>query len=285
LGGYLSQAVQVADLFISSGIIVISEYADGKEQVYRHIDGKSIYKGPLIILTSKMTASAAEIVSQALQDYGVALVVGDKHTYGKGTIQSQTVTGNASTGNAGTSLFKVTVGKYYTVSGKSPQLSGVQADIVAPSPLLGEPIGEEYLEYTESANPISPRYDDPLTDLNPQMKRWYLKYYSPHIQGRLTHWRDMLPTLQKNSQKRISNNKSYQAMIETASNSPPDLSKDVFTSSMQQFAEDVQQIEALQILKDMILLDSQSRSLDWTQKLSQPFPMAKPVEQGVKTDS
>ena len=88
------------------------------------------YDGPLIVLTSKATASAAEIVAQALQDYGVALIVGDEHTYGKGTIQTQTVTDNQST-----SYFKVTVGKYYTVSGHTPQKEGVKGRYCCARPL------------------------------------------------------------------------------------------------------------------------------------------------------
>ena len=72
-GGFLSQAVKVAGLFITDGVIVISKYSNGEERFYRDVDGKTIYDGPLIVLTSKATASAAEIVAQALQDYGVAL--------------------------------------------------------------------------------------------------------------------------------------------------------------------------------------------------------------------
>src|SRR5690606_836656 len=116
-GGFLTQAVKVAGLFITNGVIVVSKYFNGEEHFYRDMDGKVSYTGPLVILTSKATASAAEIVAQALQDYGTALIVGDEHTYGKGTIQSQTVTENQ-----GAAFFKVTVGKYYTVSGKTPQI-------------------------------------------------------------------------------------------------------------------------------------------------------------------
>ncbi|MES2122370.1 MAG: S41 family peptidase, partial [Chlamydiota bacterium] len=91
-GGFLNQAVKVAGLFISSGVIVVSKYSQGEVQYLRDLDGRCYYNGPLVILTSKASASAAEIVAQALQDYGTALVVGDDRTYGKGTIQYQTVT-------------------------------------------------------------------------------------------------------------------------------------------------------------------------------------------------
>ncbi len=131
LGGFLSQAVKVSGLFMTSGVVVISKYAEGQVQYLRNLDPRIHYAGPLVILTSKLSASAAEIVAQALQDYGVGLVVGDERTYGKGTIQYQTVTDTSAA-----SFFKVTVGRYYTVSGRSTQIEGVKADIVVPTALF-----------------------------------------------------------------------------------------------------------------------------------------------------
>lgn len=192
-GGFLSQAVKVAGLFISNGVIVVSKYFNGDEKIYRDVDSHVAYSGPLIVLTSKATASAAEIVAQALQDYGVALIVGDEHTYGKGTIQSQTVTDNK-----GSSYFKVTVGEYYTVSGKTPQLHGVQADIIVPGPFSKAKLGEEYLEHAIASNDsINPLYKDPLKDINPDLKPWYLKYYVPSLQAKITLWRSMIDDLKK----------------------------------------------------------------------------------------
>jgi carboxyl-terminal processing protease len=104
-GGFLNQAVKTAGLFITSGVIVISKYAQGELQYLRDLDGRVYYTGPLLVLTSKASASAAEIVAQALQDYGTALVVGDERTYGKGSIQYQNVTERGSG-----AFFKVTVG-------------------------------------------------------------------------------------------------------------------------------------------------------------------------------
>ena len=141
-GGFLHQAVKVAGLFVSSGIIVISKYAHGETQYLRDIDGKSYYSGPLVLLTSRGSASAAEIVAQALQDYGTVLIVGDDRTYGKGTIQYQTVTDVSAA-----TFFKVTVGRYYTVSGRTTQIEGVIADIQVPTYYSALAIGERYLQY------------------------------------------------------------------------------------------------------------------------------------------
>ncbi len=254
-GGFLSQAVKVASLFITDGVIVISKYSKGDERIYRDVDGKAVYDGPLIVLTSKATASAAEIVAQALQDYGVALVVGDEHTYGKGTIQTQTVTDNQST-----SYFKVTVGKYYTVSGHTPQKEGVKADIVVPSHWNREQIGEMYTD-SLAADIIPPVYNDSLSDIPPDVRSWYLKYYIPKLQKRITVWRDQLPTLRKNSEYRIANNKNYQYFLKGKESEEEAVDDEndwnVTDEKNKTYGEDDLQVqEALNILKDMILLHS-----------------------------
>lgn len=255
-GGFLSQAVKVAGLFITNGIIVISKYSDGDERFYRDVDGSMAYDGPLIVLTSKATASAAEIVAQALQDYGVALIVGDEHTYGKGTIQTQTVTDNNSS-----SYFKVTVGKYYTVSGHTPQKEGVKADLVVPSHWHNEKIGESYLD-SVAADSIPPEYDDKLQDVSPEIRSWYLKYYIPSLQHRTAVWRELLPTLRKNSEYRIAHNKNYQYFLtgkvpDDTDSEEEDLESPGKPKSIGE--DDLQMQEAVNILKDMILLHSKEK--------------------------
>ena len=235
-GGFLTQAVKVAGLFITNGVIVVSKYFNGEERFYRDMDGKVAFDGPLIVLTSKATASAAEIVAQALQDYGVAIVVGDEHTYGKGTIQSQTVTDNAST-----SFFKVTIGKYYTVSGRTPQKVGVKADIHVPSHYSHELIGEEYLDGALSADNIPSAFNDKLLDVEPNLKNWYLHYYIPTLQKRESIWTKALPALEKNSQKR----QTDQSISRKANSSEK--------------SNDPQLTEAINILKDMIHMKNQAK--------------------------
>jgi len=249
-GGFLSQAVRVAGLFITNGVIVISKYSNGEERFYRDMDGKSYYNGPLIVLTSKATASAAEIVAQALQDYGIALIIGDEQTYGKGTIQSQTVTENK-----GSSYFKVTVGKYYTVSGKTPQIEGVKADIVVSSQFLNDNIGEEYLEYPLTHDKISSAYEDLLEDIDTSLKPWYLQYYTPTLQNKVHIWRTMLPELRRNSGARLANNPQYQQFLK--GQIPLAILKNADASASEDTdpnAQDLQLTEALNILKDMIYL-------------------------------
>lgn len=245
-GGFLSQAVKVAGLFITNGVVVISKYFNGEEHFYRDMDGKISYDGPLIILTSKATASAAEIVAQALQDYGVAIVVGDEHTYGKGTIQSQTVTENGAS-----TFFKVTVGKYYTVSGKTPQIQGVKADIVVPSQFAHENLGEEYLDYPLAQDKIPAAYNDSLADITPNLKPWYMRYYAPTLQHKKLLWDDMVPQLKKNSELRMGRNSDYQAFIKGT------------REQKRVNPGDMQLAEATAIMSDMIKLQSELRGKEW----------------------
>lgn len=235
LGGFLTQAVKAAGLFMSCGVIVVSKYAHGEMQYLREIDGRVTYGGPLVILISRTSASAAEIVAQALQDYGIAVVVGDERSFGKGTIQYQTFT-NA----AAPAFFKVTVGRYYTVSGRSTQIDGVRADIRVPTRYHAEKIGERYLEYPLQADRILSAYLDDMADIDPKIRAWFQRNYALQLQKKLSLWSQLLPTLTKNSEYRIAHSKDFQQFLECKTNREKD-----------QFS-DLQMQEAVQIVKDMI---------------------------------
>lgn len=246
-GGFLNQAVKVAGLFISSGVIVISKYAKGEVHYLRDVDGRSYFHGPLIILTSKGSASAAEIVAQALQDYGAALIVGDERTYGKGTIQYQTVTDDQAK-----TFFKVTVGKYYTVSGKSTQIEGVKADVVVPTQYAYINIGERFLEYPLKNDRVPAAFVDPLSDMDPTRKQWFQRNYLPYLQQKLFKWRAMLPVLRKNSKYRMDKSPNMKAFVQFLEN--PE-SIDTFSLRNPWGSEDVTLTESIRVLKDMIYMD------------------------------
>ncbi len=246
LGGFLNQAVKVAGLFITSGVIVISKYAHGEIQYLRDIDGRKYYDGPLVILTSKASASAAEIVAQALQDYGVALVIGDERTYGKGSIQYQTITDLKAT-----NFFKVTVGRYYTVSGRSTQIDGVQADIVVPTMYSAYNIGEKYLEYALKRDQVPAAYNDALMDVDPRNQPWFQRHYVPFLQQKLSVWHQMLPDLQANSARRLAENPRYQAFLQKLE---AQASQRFMPMSAEGRGEDLQMDEAVNVLKDMIMI-------------------------------
>lgn len=245
-GGFLSQAVKVASLFLSSGVVVISKYANGEVQYLRNIDGRVFYNGPLVLLTSKASASAAEIVAQALQDYGTAVIVGDVRTYGKGTIQYQTITDQGAK-----TFFKVTVGRYYTVSGRSPQIEGVQADIVVPTPYATYPIGEKYLEYALPRDGVPAAYIDPLTDVEASSRPWFQKNYLPQLQRKESYWIQKLPILRTCSQHRLDHDPNFQLFLHSME--ARELSEGHWGK------DDLQMGEAVNLLKDMILLKLQKK--------------------------
>ncbi len=254
-GGFLSQAVKVTGLFVSNGVMVISKYGTGEMHYLRNVVGKSFYSGPLVVLTSKMSASAAEIVAQALQDYGVALIVGDKRTFGKGSIQFQTVTDNQAE-----YFFKVTVGRYYTVSGKSTQIEGVVADIEVPTPYAPYNIGERYLEYPLQPDRVEAAYTDPLSDLDEKTQYVFQKRYLPYLQRVVSFWKQNLPELRQKSAARLAQNPGFQQFLKKqeqiraqADRLPPNSIDEHF----QGHGEDFQMKEATSIVRDMIHMEAQ----------------------------
>ena len=259
-GGFLSQAVKVSGLFISNGVVAISKYGKGEVHYLRNIVSKAYYNGPLVVLTSKMSASASEIVAQALQDFGVALVVGDQRTFGKGSIQYQTVTdANADV------FFKVTVGRYYTASGKSTQIDGVIADIVVPSQYASYNIGERYLEYPLPRDKTNAAFVDPLTDLDEKTRKLFQLRYLPNSQRVVSFWKKMLPELKKNSAYRMKSDPSFQTFnkkLETVASRADTLPPNTVDEQLQAGREDLQMKEAVNIVKDMILMESEAQFSD-----------------------
>ncbi len=137
-GGSLEEAKRLTGLFIKEGPVVQVRDADGSIEEDRDNDPSVLYDGPLVVLTSRFSASASEILAGALQDYGRALIVGDASTHGKGTVQSvNTLKPYMRLGNVvwtnDPGALKVTIKKFYRASGASTQLKGVVPDIVLPS--------------------------------------------------------------------------------------------------------------------------------------------------------
>jgi carboxyl-terminal processing protease len=254
-GGFLSQAIKVAALFIKNGVIVISKNSEKEMRYLRNIEGEAFYNGPLIILTSKLSASASEIVAAALQDYGVALIVGDETTFGKGSIQYQTVTDKTAD-----YFFKVTVGKYYTVSGKTTQINGVPADIIVPSSFSAYKIGERYLKYPLKADKIKDAYNDKLTDIDGKIKYWFKQNYLPYLQKKVNFWHKLVPVLKENSENRIKKDPDFQNFLKRQKEIEAKLNgKDIEIDSEDYGIEDLQLKEATNILKDMIYIEADMR--------------------------
>jgi carboxyl-terminal processing protease len=154
-GGSLEEAIELTGLFIPEGPVVQVKDSRGKVAVNKDNDPKVLYDGPLIVLTSRFSASASEILSGALQDYGRALIVGDMTTHGKGTVQQvvQLAPFFQRLGlgpDLDPGALKLTVQKFYRPSGASTQLKGIVPDIILPS----------FNDYLELAGEVS--LDNPL---------------------------------------------------------------------------------------------------------------------------
>jgi carboxyl-terminal processing protease len=137
-GGSLDEAINLTGLFIRKGPVVQTRGPAGDIELGEDNDSAVLYDGPLIVLVSRFSASASEILAGALQDYGRAVLVGDSSTFGKGTVQNvlplaraMDRSGLAYTYDPG--ALKVTIRKFYRPSGASTQLRGVASDIVLPS--------------------------------------------------------------------------------------------------------------------------------------------------------
>ncbi|MBN2479478.1 MAG: PDZ domain-containing protein, partial [Parachlamydiales bacterium] len=256
-GGFLSQAIKVAGLFIKNGVVVISKSSKKDIRYLRTLDSSAFYNGPLIILTSKMSASASEIVAAALQDFGVALVVGDETTFGKGSIQYQTVTDK----NADY-FYKVTVGKYYTVSGRTTQIEGVRADINVPSEYSCYTVGERYLEYPLKSDTVKAAYKDNLSDLDGKIRMWFKQNYLPNLQKKVTFWQKMVPILKENSKVRLEKDLDFQNFLKKQENVKAKLNSQTLNIEYKNYGqEDIQMSEAVNILKDMIFIEAEKRKV------------------------
>jgi len=132
-GGSLHEATMLTDLFIDAGPVVQIRNAYQRVSRDQRATMRAAYSGPLVVMINRLSASASEIFAGALQDYDRAIVVGSQ-SFGKGTVQD--VTGLSS------GQLKLTVSKFYRVSGDSTQHRGVLPDIEFPSVYDKDEIGE-----------------------------------------------------------------------------------------------------------------------------------------------
>lgn len=248
-GGILPQAVSVTGLFIKKGIVASVKDNTGNVQHLRNTEEHIAWDGPLLVLTNLVSASAAEIVSQTLQDYGRALVIGDPHTWGKGTFQTFTLESSHYGKVNPKGEYKVTRGRYYTVSGKSPQLGGVQADIVVPGIFSKMEVGESYAKFPLESDQIEPNFVDTLADVPFIHRAQISRIYKHDLQPILTTYQPYFETLKQNSQARISMSNNYQNFLKEIEKTDPSIEPcDNYGQN------DLQLDETILIMKDLIFL-------------------------------
>ncbi|WP_175498415.1 carboxy terminal-processing peptidase [Desulfuromusa kysingii] len=199
-GGSLSDAVSVTGLFIKTGPVVQIRDGSGRIRIMSDDDSSVEYSGPMVVLVNRFSASASEILAGALQDYGRALIVGDEHTHGKGTVQAlldldRFVNLRGMEKYMPLGAVKVTIQKFYRISGESTQEKGVNPDIVLPSRLDGLESGEKYLDNALPWDHID----------SAKYQRWQ---DSP----------ENIVELQQSSQARIKQSEKFQEIITDATN-------------------------------------------------------------------
>ncbi len=189
-GGSLTEAISLTGLFIPEGPVVQVKDSEGRVQPYHNLDPNMAWKGPLVVVVSKFSASASEILAGAIQDYGRGLVIGDYATHGKGTVQSLMDLGqqlfripNAPPMGA----LKVTMQQFYRPNGDSTQKRGVVADVEIPSLITHLDVAEGDLDFPVEFDKIEPL----------QFKRF--SYVDPAV-------RDLL---QRRSEERCANSEDF----------------------------------------------------------------------------
>ena len=158
-GGSLYEATALTDLFIDYGPVV--QIRDANQKIYRNqrATSKAYYDGPMVVLINRLSASASEIFAGAIQDYGRGLIVGSQ-SYGKGTVQTMS--------ELSSGLLKLTVSKFYRVSGGSTQHRGIIPDIAYPSAFNADEIGESHLDSAlpwDKIHSVPHQYSNKISDL------------------------------------------------------------------------------------------------------------------------
>jgi carboxyl-terminal processing protease len=195
-GGSLSDVVKMTGFFIPSGPVVQVKSKESKADVLRDPDSRTQYDGALIVMVNNMSASASEIIAAALQDYGRAIIVGTKSTYGKGTVQRFF---DLDMGLRGYEEFKplgevkITTQKFYRINGGSTQLKGVTPDIILPDQYHYLEIGEREEDYAMEWTEIAP------VGYEPQKSR---------LQS--------IDLLKKKSEDRVKSDPSFQMVLKNA---------------------------------------------------------------------
>ncbi len=164
-GGSLETVVKMVGLFIPDGPIVQVKAPGRNPEVLPDKDSRVQYDGPLVVMINNFSASASEIFAAAIQDYKRGIVVGSKHSYGKGTVQNvidlnQFIRGN-SYGDLG--ALKTTIQKFYRINGGSTQREGVKSDIVFPDRFSYLDMGERDEESALPWDKIEPAKYQPLS--------------------------------------------------------------------------------------------------------------------------
>ncbi len=150
-GGSAREAAEIIGYFLEDALAMQSRYRDGEVSKIWNEDGQVIYNGHLLIMTNGRSSSASELTAGTLRDYRRALLVGSQQTYGKGSIQRFFDVMSSDSSEQAIGQVKLTVGNFFTASGRSPQYNGIVPDLVLPDNFNYVPSGERAGKYALQA--------------------------------------------------------------------------------------------------------------------------------------
>ena len=190
-GGSLTEVGDIMGLFMNAGPYVQVKDSRGKIQVLSNKSNDPIWTGPLVVMQNELSASASEILAGAFQDYGRAAVIGSPNSFGKGTVQTFVELNRFLNTNDDFGALKLTIQKFYRVSGESTQRKGVEADLKMKDFFSYAEVGERFDQFALPWDKIETTSYKKLTGLN-------------------------IPQLQAELDKQLADNKNYKMLLESA---------------------------------------------------------------------
>ena len=235
-GGLLNEAISLTGLFINEGPVVQLKDADEQIHPLNDPDSGMVWSGPLVVLISKFSASASEILAGAIQDYNRGLIVGDRATHGKGTVQSLMDLGQRLFGMPNSwGALKITMQQFYRPSGDSTQQRGVLADIELPSIYTHLDVGEADLDYPLAFDSVKP------------LRYTHFNYVTPAI----------CDQLRQLSQQRVTPSEEFQKVLRKIARYKEQKAKKYVTLNEEEFLKERAEINADKEEEDAIVKHSE----------------------------
>src|SRR5690606_382874 len=217
-GGSLKTVVDMVGLFVENGPVVQVKNSRGESQALESYGIKTIWTGPLVVLVNNYSASASEIFAAAIQDYNRGLILGSKHTFGKGTVQNYFALNDLIQNNeVDLGALKFTSQKFYRINGGSTQLKGVESDIVPPDRVSFIDTGERDYDNAMPWDKINPASYEKL----------------PH------HFEQVVAE----SKKRVENNENFKLIDSNAQWISERQDEKVFSLNMDKFKQEAEKTE------------------------------------------
>ncbi|MDO4225011.1 MAG: carboxy terminal-processing peptidase [Bergeyella zoohelcum] len=232
-GGSLTEVGDIMGLLMEDAPFVQVKAGNGKTETLKSRNSQPIWTGPLVILQNEFSASASEILAGAMQDYGRGVVIGSPQSFGKGTVQTFVDLNRFLSSTDDFGSLKLTIQKFYRVTGQSTQRKGIESDIVMKDFFTYSEIGERFTDYALPWDKIAPS----AGISNPN--------------------RTEIEHLKHNSEERLKQNKNYQLLQESAKwkealdkEESISLNQTKFNEVMKQRKEQIKKFEPLNKLEN-----------------------------------